>query len=392
MGRLCIKKTTVRAKTKLIRRKSNPKVDNVYRVINTRLLLVVFLVLSVLIGYGSWYLLVPKPASVGVNEIKVSDVKKPEMWMLTSARATYNRELPADHLKMWTNPEEWSSSRKLMDVYFFNWKQTSTKVFEPEFLREKVIPLLSEDDIKIGLDTGFATWMSCKPMGEDAVKFDLDVINKIVAAGGRVSYISLQSAMGKVLPERIADSCPNYTYTDRINDMVTYVSAIRKHYPDIKIGLVDATAALVIRSRNSGRDTYQELFTQLSDTLKSRGHKLEFILLDNGSEMAKGEKYPGVMEYAQILELERFVKDKLKTKFGIIVTSSTGGINDGDLYLRNTLEYVRAYERLGGNPDFYMSESWHRYPEKVLPEIGGKEVTLSNVFLRVARLVNRISD
>lgn len=334
----------------------------------------------------------PKQAPVGVNEVKVSDVKKPELWMLTSARATYNRELPVDHLRMWTNPDEWSSSRKLMDVYFFNWKQASTKVFEPNFLKEKVLPILAAEDIKIGLDTGFATWMSCKPMGEKAIDFDIGVIDKIQAAGGKVSYISLQSAMGKVLPERLADECPNYSYTDRINDMVTYVTAVRARYPEIKVGLVDATAALVIRSRNSGSNTYKELFTQLSDALRAKGHKLEFILLDNGSEMAKGEKYPGVMEYAQILELERFVQKQLKTKFGIIVTSSTGGMTDADLYLRNTLEYVRAYERIGGNPDFYMSESWHRYPEKVLPESGGKEVTLTNVFFRIGLLVNRINQ
>lgn len=105
--------------------------------------------------------------------------------------------------------------------------------------------------------------------------------------------------------------------------------------------------------------------------------------------MAKGEKYPGVMEYTQILELEKFVKEKLRTKFGIIATSSTGGMNDADLYLRNALEFVRTYERMGGNPDFYMSESWHRYPEKVLPESGSNEVTLSNVFLRIARRINR---
>lgn len=98
-------------------------------------------------------------------------------------------------------------------------------------------------------------------MGENAVKFDIDVVNKIVAAGGKVSYISIQSAMGKVLPERTSDACPIYSYKDRINDMVTYVCAIRKQYPDIKFGLVDATAALVIRSRNNGKDTYQELFT-----------------------------------------------------------------------------------------------------------------------------------
>lgn len=356
-----------------------------------RLLLVVG-VLLVLVGYASWYFLAPKPLSPGINEIKVIEQQKPEMWMLTSARATYDRELPTDHLRMWTNPDEWSSSRKMMDAYFFTWKQNATKVFEPQFLKSKVIPLLAEDDIKIGLDTGFATWMSCKPIGVDAVKFDLEVIKKIEDAGGKVSYISLQSAMGKVLPERIADNCPDYSYTDRINDMVTYVTAIRKQYPDIKVGLVDATAALVIRSRRSGKDTYQELFTQLSEALKNKGHKLEFILLDNGAEMAKGEKYPGVMEYAQILELEKFVKTKLKTKFGMIVTSSSGGMNDADLYLKNTLEYVRAYERLGGNPDFYMSESWHRYPEKVLPESGNDKVTLSNVFLRLTLLVKKVNQ
>ena len=308
------------------------------KTLNIKSVLTLGLVLTGIVGYGVWQLLMPKPVPIGVNEVRVADTPRHELWFMPAAKATYNRELPVDHMEMWTKPEKWAESRSMMDVYFFTWKQTQTPVFEPQFLKEKVIPLLARDNVEIGLDTGFATWMSCKEAGTSAVRFDIGVINKIVAAGGKVSYISLQSAMGKALPERLVDECPNYSYTDRINDMVNYITAIHSQYPDIKIGLVDATAALVVRSRTTGRDTYQELFTQLDNALKAKGKKLEFILLDNGSEMAKGEKNPGVMEYAQILELERFVKTQLKAKFGIIVTSSTGGMTDADLYLRNTLE------------------------------------------------------
>jgi hypothetical protein len=332
-----------------------------------------------------------RPKPIQVAEVNTApEETKPLMWFMVTTKATYNRQLPNDYKRLFTNPEEWSRSRTLMDTFFFGWSQRDSEIFEPQFLKNNVIPVLKASNVKIGFDSGFATWLSCRrAQGDRNLQYDLDHIRRVHEAGGEVSYIRLQSTLAKAVPDNLKDTCPTYTVDQRIADMRRYMQTIHAQYPNIKIGLVDATASHIIRGQRNPDEGYEKLFTKTQTELAKSGEKLEFIVVDTSTENSMGLDHPGILEYPQLLELERFVQKKLGVKFGIIVVSSEGGMNDEKLFFDNSLKFVREYYRLGGRPDIYFPESWHRYPWKALPEDSKTSQPMTNVFLRIALFLNK---
>lgn len=333
-----------------------------------------------------------RPAPIQVAEVNNTPPveKKPLMWFMVTTKATYNRQLPNDYKRLFNNPEEWSRSRTLMDTFFFGWSQRDSDIFQPQFLKTRVIPVLKESNVKIGFDSGFATWLSCRrAQGDRNLSYDLEHIRRVHEAGGEVSYIRLQSTLAKAVPDNLKDNCPTYTQDQRIADMLRYMQTIHAEYPNIKIGLVDATASHVLRGQRNPEEGYKPLFIKTQAELAKHGEKLDFIVVDTSTENSMGLDHPGILEYPQLRELERFVQDELKIKFGIIVVSHEGGMNNEQLFFDRSLKFVREYYKLGGRPDIYFPESWHRYPWKALPEASTTEKTMTNVFLRIALFLNK---
>jgi hypothetical protein len=326
-----------------------------------------------------------------VAEIKTAVA--PKIWFMIPTKANYNNELVSDYKRLFSNPEEWQESRKTIDTFFFGLTQRQSDVFEPTFLKNKVVPLFNSEGIKIGFDSGVATWLTCrKAQGQRNIQSDLDMIKRIKDAGGTVSYIRLQSTLGKPVPEGIADNCPDYSIDDRINDAVRYITSIHAVYPDIKMGLVDATAAHVLKERAGVEDSYKTTFTKLQNALKAKNDRIEFFLLDTSVENSMGIKNPGILEYSQLLELERFIEDDLKIEFGILVLSYEGGQNDERIFYERTADFMKEYKQLGGSPAIYFPESWYRYPWKALPENSSDSYPHTKFLLNIAKLAQEQSS
>jgi hypothetical protein len=321
---------------------------------------------------------------------QVAEVKTaitPKIWFMIPTKSNYNNELVSDYKRLFTNPEQWQESRKTIDTFFFGLTQRQSDVFEPSFLKNKVIPLFKEEGIKIGFDSGVATWLTCrKEQGQRNIQNDLDMIKRVQDAGGTVTYIRLQSTLGKPAPDNIADNCPNYSIDDRIDDAVRYITSIHAVYPDIKMGLVDATAAHILKERAGIEGSYKNTFTKLQKALKTKNDRIEFFLLDTSVENAMGLKNPGVLEYDQVLELERFIQNDLGIQFGILVLSYEGGQNNEKLFYERTDTFMKEYKRRGGNPDIYFPESWYRYPWKALPENSTDTYPHTKYLLNIAKL------
>lgn len=327
---------------------------------------------------------------------RVAEVKTatpPKIWFMIPTKSNYNNELVSDYKRLFSNPEEWQESRKYIDTFFFGLTQRQSDVFEPSFLKNKVIPLFAEENIKIGFDSGVATWLTCrKAQGQRNIQSDLDMIKRVQDAGGTVSYIRLQSTLGKPAPDNIADNCPNYSIDDRIADAVRYITSIHAVYPDIKMGLVDATAAHILKERAGVEDSYKKTFSKLQNTLKAKNDRIDFFLLDTSVENSMGLKNPGVLEYNQVLELERFIKNDLGIEFGILVLSHEGGQNSEQLFYDRTDTFMKEYQRRGGNPDIYFPESWYRFPWKALPENSTDSYPHTRFLLNIAKLAQEESS
>jgi hypothetical protein len=152
------------------------------------------------------------------------------------------------------------------------------------------------------------------------------------------------------------------------------------------MGLVDATAAHILKERAGIEPSYKVTFTKLQNALKAKNDRIEFFLLDTSVENSMGLKNPGVLEYSQVLELERFIKNDLGIQFGILVLSYEGGQNNEQLFYERTDAFMKEYKRRGGNPDIYFPESWYRYPWKALPENSRDTYPHTKFLLNIAKL------
>lgn len=307
----------------------------------------------------------------------------PEMWMLVSAKATYDREMfPEDFERSFTNPEEWDESLRYMDAYFFSNSAGGHSFLTTEFYRINVVPLFEKHNISINFDTGFATWLSCRNNPDYAIQLDLERIQKIHDAGGKVKYISLQSVLGKAVPDHLKANCPTYTLDQRIADVIFYMKKIHADYPDIGIGIVDATAYWILTGEG-----YENVFQKLKSELRKNNENLAFIIVDTSTEASEGRKNPGLLEYPQLLALENYVQETIKVPFGIIIVSSEGGNTSDQVFYQRTMRFAREYKKLGGNPDFYILESWHKYPWTILPEDSTTSQPLTKVFLDISKTI-----
>lgn len=312
-----------------------------------------------------------------------------QIWYLTSAKATYDSKLPSDYLEAFTNPSKWKESIKYIDVYFFSTAGRSSKMFEAAFLKSNVVPLFNKNGIKIGLNSGTATWFSCRNKAQQdyLVSYDLEHIKRVKNAGSEVSYIRLESVLGKPVPDKFKAGCPNYTQEQRINDAVIYIRRIKNKYPEIKIGVVDATASLIAKNSDNSKEGYEEVFTSLVSKLNASEIDLDHIIIDTGTEISSGKRSPGLLEYNRLLKLENYIQEKLDVNAGIIVTSYDGGEVSDKVYYDEVMNFYTQYSKIGGNPDFYMLESWHKYPTKLLPDTNAKDYTMMKGVLDFSKKV-----
>ena len=255
--------------------------------------------------------------------------------------------------RLFTNPEQWNKGLNLLDTFVFSIESRSG-VWEDAFLKNKVLPLLNARHINIALDSGNATWLTCrKGQGLRNLQTELDSIKRFYEIGGSVSHIWMQSSLSKPVIQHLRPNCPSYNIDQRIADILQYMKAIHREYPNIKIGLIDNPTTHITRHNAGLGDSYQTIYVKLMDTLKANGETLDFILEDTSSELAEGTISPGIMEYPQILALENFVRRELNIKFGLILTSYDVSTSY-ETYAKRVIRQARTYKQIGGRPDFYL--------------------------------------
>jgi hypothetical protein len=106
------------------------------------------------------------------------------------------------------------------------------------------------------------------------------------------------------------------------------------------------------------------------------------LYLNSDMALSKTEKLE------RIKDLEKETKDA-GMKYGIIFNSEKEGNGlTGDHnrdYYNAVLEYIKYYTSNGGDPDYYINESWYQYPDKLLPE--DEPFTLTNLTLEIIKRV-----
>jgi len=280
--------------------------------------------------------------------------------------------LAPDFFEMFTTrTDEWAEARSFVDV----WVVRMTSLLGEDvplsdtFLEASLLPKLQEWGIALAVNVTGATHAQCADHPE-RLSDEVAAIQHLVDLGADISFLSLQSPLSKV-----RGSCPAYGketgYDLRVADIVRYVGHMAERFPGIEIGLVDAMPA-------KGWD-YRGVYLRLLDDLASQGLGLAFIHLDFPMESAS----PG---WANVREVEDFVRGDLRVPFGLIYVSKVGGAISNVAFRDNVLAAYRAYRAAGGRPDHLELTSWYAYPTSTLPEDDEATAPFMNLVRDFARL------
>lgn len=171
-----------------------------------------------------------------------------------------------DYVDLFNHPAEWPRARQLVNVFEFYQQHTQTpapSIVGPNtydvLARVNAFSLLNQWGIKTGIEVGAVKPFYCTADASGmtrAVSDSLDSIRAVQAAGGTVSYLSMDDpfAAGKDAVCGGPDPTPT---ADRV---ATYVAGVHAAFPSVQIGLSDAyplsseplleTILDMLRSRN----------------------------------------------------------------------------------------------------------------------------------------------
>lgn len=266
---------------------------------------------------------------------------------------------PADFYSKFMQAETWADARKAINVYYVRTSVLEARTTDDAFLQKYFIPVLAKSHIKLALDTGSATWLNSDAAAKAGkVNRDVDLIKRIQRLGGAVDYIGMQSTLSK--PLVVQGQKTAYPMATRIKDAVDYATVIKKNFPDIKIGLIDALPT-------KGQD-YEGPYRDLVSAFRTAGLSLDFIHLDSQYESAQAGTSTS---WAKIAKVQSLVEDTLHVHFGLVATSRTAGYTSDKAFHDAVLDVPVEYRKAGGNPDEYVIMSWYPHPTLTVPDSAG---------------------
>lgn len=295
---------------------------------------------------------------VPISTASASAAQRPGIWFEDNNMGVAGGA-PADFYSKFRVPDSWAAARRDIDVYYVRSDVLEAGAADDDFLRKYFLPVLATSHIKLALDSGSATWLNSSYSTRIAgVNDDVALVRRIERLGGTVAYIGLQSTLSK--PLVVHGQKVDYAMSSRIEDAVDYAAVIKKNFPNIKIGLIDALPS-------KGMD-YEGPYRDLAAAFTTAGLTLDFIQLDSQYDSAQA----GITtSWAKIARVESFVKHSLHLHFGLVATSRTAGYTSDEAYHDAVLDVPVEYREAGGEPDEYVIMSWYPHPTLTVPDSGG---------------------
>ncbi len=151
-----------------------------------------------------------------------------------------------DYLDLFTHPDQWPLARQVMSVFKFYQQHTQTPAPDlvgpntyDALVRVGAFRMLASWNKHIAIEAGAVKDFYCTPDASgmnQAIANSLDSIRAVQAAGGTVSYISMDDpfASGK------AAVCGGPALEPTADRIATYVRGVKSAFPSISIGLSEA--------------------------------------------------------------------------------------------------------------------------------------------------------
>ncbi len=253
---------------------------------------------------------------------------------------------PPDFHEMFLKPEKWENLRKIIDVYYIrgNTLKNIIRKYGEDFIRDHFVKVLNKDKINIAIDN-LSQWEN-----------NIRILRKYNA---NVTHIALQSILSKysINRRKYAGFESDQEIQKRMKLAVEQVVEIKKAYPDIQVGIIDAMP--------TKRREYKKPYSMVVSELKKKGYPLDFIHLDCPMDECESGRF----SWEGAKEVENFVRLKLGLDFGFICSSSIGGGMKSDReFYKNVMKIPEKYILDRGQPDHIIIMSWFPHPAMALPD------------------------
>jgi len=254
-----------------------------------------------------------------------------------------------DYSRLFDHPEEWTRARDVVTVFKFYAQHTQTPasaIVGPNtydaLVRAGAFAKLRKWKIKTALEAGSVKEFWCTPGGsgmEASIRSTLDAVKAIEEAGGMLAYL----AMDEPWVSGRANVCGGPALEPTADRVATYMSAVARSHPQLKIGLIEAypfSSAAAI-----------ETMLQL---LRTRGVSPAFLHMDVDWHALKTGDFARDMK-----RLQAFAKSQV-IPFGIIIVGYNGEADA--LYVIDTAGIANliadAFQTWDAMPQHVIFQSW----------------------------------
>jgi hypothetical protein len=223
---------------------------------------------------------------------------------------------------------------------------------------------LNQAHIAVAIESGGLRGGDCS--GASVGHVDSDFIQRLVHAGGAISFIALDEPFANSLASGVEPNC-GYTVAQAAAELATEIHIMRSAFPGVEIGLIEPVPLYSVGSYPSNSVTAFGDLLQLLDTFLSvlaQAHeRIDFFHADAPYDY--DQALPN--GWQKVVALEHAVRDH-GIRFGLIYNSEAGGTAGDEPFHDQTLAALLAYQAAGGRPDDLLLQSWYPYPSAMVPE------------------------
>ncbi|HEX7171255.1 MAG TPA: hypothetical protein VF365_01465 [Candidatus Limnocylindria bacterium] len=288
----------------------------------------------------------PPPTPEPTPEPVVKDLSaRPQIWFSPLDPSPPDASRPfnggPDFMALFEEDAPWEHAADAMHVFKLYGGWVAGAATDDELRR--VVGDLNRRSIAIGFEASPLRYGSdCAAWLDEGRR----ITRRLQEAGAVVRYVAFDHPYDTGVLGPAPDGC-GLSPEQAAQGVAEYAAAIRERFPDIVIGSIE-TAANEVAEVERWVDAYRS----------AAGEDLDFFHLD--LNFARPD-WPEAT-----LEIETFLRRR-GIEIGMIYFGNWEDRSDA-VWLGRVEDRFTRYELLGGRPDHAIFQSWHPYPQRILPE------------------------
>jgi len=232
---------------------------------------------------------------------------------------------------------------------------------KPELLRRAVKSTTA-------MDKGIAVEVGIRHGHAQTEEYILDPITE---AGGRVDFIVTDNVFIKS-QLRMRDQY-KWTYEQAVEKYAEYVAGIKKKYPQLKVGIIEAAFRFhwedktrFPTERPNPKNNLGDLKALLVDVIKAceaQGTRIDIFQPEYSYDRIENTKNG----WEKLKAMEEFCREE-GIEFYFLFNDHTGGHDSDKLFHDNVMKCLRSVKSHGLTPELGTMQSWYKHPVRDLPE------------------------